>query len=179
MSRAMLLACHATSLKQRSRLPLICRSLVKDPRTTLGLLVYLSSIAIPFVWLVWDEKPLPQVAVLQGHQCWVQSVAFAPDGKTLVSAGGMHGQVGEAILWDVSTRTERMRLPNLPDLVSSVSYAPDGATLATAGYDKTVKLWDTATGEVRTTFRGENPLTAMAFAADGRLAASASFQEQA
>ncbi|HEV3446875.1 MAG TPA: hypothetical protein VG099_19710, partial [Gemmataceae bacterium] len=96
----------------------------------------------------------------------------------MASAGGIHGKAGEAVLWDLSTQTERMRLPELSDLVANVRFAPDGATLATAGYDKTVKLWDTATGKVRTTFRGENPVIGVAFSADGELAASASFQER-
>ena len=106
---------------------MVCHSFVKDPKTALGLLVYLSSIAIPFGWLLWDDKQLPQVVVLHGHQFWVQSVAFAPDGKTLASAGGIHGKGGEAVLWDLSTQTERMRLPELPDLVASIRFAPDGA----------------------------------------------------
>src|SRR5438132_888192 len=99
----------------------------KDARILLGMPAYLGSMAIAFLWLFGDDKHLSQPAILQGHEFWVQSVAFAPDGKTLASAGGLHGKAGEVILWDVSTRTERMRLPQVVDLVSCVRFSPDGA----------------------------------------------------
>ncbi len=31
--------------------------------------------------------------------------------------------------------------------VTSVAYSPDGKTLASGSYDKTIKLWDVATGK--------------------------------
>jgi WD40 repeat protein len=31
--------------------------------------------------------------------------------------------------------------------VFSVAYSPDGKTLASGSYDKTIKLWDVATGK--------------------------------
>src|SRR5262249_5889678 len=49
------------------------------------------------------RKERPQPAVLEGHRHWVCQVAFAPDGRTLVSAGGALDQAGEIILWDLAT----------------------------------------------------------------------------
>jgi WD40 repeat protein len=73
-----------------------------------------------------------------GHQDWVASVAFSPDGHTLVSAGG-----DETVrLWDVHGRKQLgAPLRYNAGHVYSVAVSPDGRTLATAGRDRTVRLW--------------------------------------
>ena len=104
-------------------------------------------------------------ATLKGHTEAVWSVAFSPDGKTLASAGGLCGKPGEIQLWDVATGKERATpspsgylntmLQKIQvyidqvniDVVRSVAYSPDGKTLASGSRNKTIKLWDVATGK--------------------------------
>ena len=43
------------------------------------------------------------------------------------------------------------RLEGHRDAVSCLAFSPDGKTLATGSYDRTVKLWDVATGRVKAT----------------------------
>jgi len=60
-------------------------------------------------------------------------------------------------------------------MVYSVSYSPDGKTLASGSYDKTVKLWDAATGKELATLKGHSgPVQSVAFSPDGKTLATAS-----
>ena len=76
---------------------------------------------------------------MTGHADWVWSVAFSPDGKTLVS-GSNDGTVR---LWDVTTQQQIGDPLNGHDgVIRSVAFSPDGKTLVSGGADGTARLWD-------------------------------------
>jgi WD40 repeat protein len=77
------------------------------------------------------------VRILEGHKGPVWSLSFAPDGKTLATAG----EDGTVRLWELATGQERVRLTGHRGRVSAAAFAPDGDTLATGGIDGRALLW--------------------------------------
>jgi WD40 repeat protein len=68
--------------------------------------------------------------------------------------------------------------PATPRDVTSVAFSPDGRLLASGSYDKTIKLWDVATGSLVRTLSGHtDDVYSVAFSPDGRLLASGSGDE--
>lgn len=80
------------------------------------------------------------------HISLVESLAFAPDGKTLAT-----GSYQEVKLWDLEKGTVRQTLTGFTDRVVTLNYSSDGKYLATGGgaptEDGEVKLFDAATGK--------------------------------
>jgi WD40 repeat protein len=124
-------------------------------------------------------KELPSPAK---HKDWIRSVAFSPDDKLLVSAGGSefrperNGGVttGEVKLWDRTTNAERGNFAGHTSKVFSAAFSPDGQTVATGSADQTVRLWDVATLKERAVLKGHtNAVWSVAFSPDGKIVASA------
>ena len=72
------------------------------------------------------------------HTNWVESVAFSPDGRTLV--GG--SPYNKMLLWVVATGQEIGTLTGHTWYLVTLAFSPDGMTLASGSYDGTILLWD-------------------------------------
>ena len=51
--------------------------------------------------VLWDVQRRARRITLHGHANWVESVVFAPMGRTLVSAGGAGARPGEVCFWEL------------------------------------------------------------------------------
>ena len=67
----------------------------------------------------------------------VDSVAFSPDGKSIVS-----GSNGFLRLWDVVTGQQLRVLQGKMGQVNSVAFSPDGTHIVSGSADKKVRVWD-------------------------------------
>jgi WD40 repeat protein len=90
---------------------------------------------------LWDVGEGKLLAELEGHKAKVESVAFAPDGKTLVSSS----RDQTIRLWDVAKREAVRRIDVSGCLVAM---SPDGKKLASGGgWAETIQFLDQDTGE--------------------------------
>jgi WD40 repeat protein len=97
----------------------------------------------------------------------VYSVAFSPDGKSVVS-GGLDGTV---VLWDVARGKEIARMTH-EDWVYSVAFSPDGAYVLSAG-NLMVCVWEVPSGSKIACMLHENDVTSATISPDGNYVASA------
>ena len=72
-----------------------------------------------------------------GHEGWVSSVAFSPDGKQIVS-----GSADNTIrLWDLHGNQIGQPFQGHENLVMSVVFSPDGKQIVSGSTDNTIRLW--------------------------------------
>lgn len=110
----------------------------------------------------------------------VNAVHFSADGKTLVTASGISGLRGVATIWSVDSGKILREIGSEAhrDILFDAEFSPDGLWLATAGYDRVIRLWETATGKFIRDMSGHNgAVFDLAFSPDGKLLASASADE--
>jgi WD40 repeat protein len=94
------------------------------------------------------------------------AVAFAPDGKTLVSCGKADRMLR---LWNVATGEELRTFEGYAGGSTSLALSPDGNLLAAGAEDNAVRLWDVANGkELHVDAGHRNRIYQISFAADGK-----------
>lgn len=98
------------------------------------------------------------------HGGEVFACAYAPDGRTALSAGWD----GCLMLWDVETGAALHQLPAGPRPLSACAFGPNGEWVS-GSMDGVLCGWDPTTGQMKWKQMGHTrPVSAVAFAADGR-----------
>lgn len=103
----------------------------------------------------------------------VRSVAFSPDGRSLVS--GSNDNIVR--LWDLRTGEAQMLgqcdfCESGFSYVSSVSFSPNGDYVVSGSSDQTVRIWHTRDGQTRILGRCDDAVCTVAYSPDGKSVAS-------
>ncbi|MDE0085217.1 MAG: hypothetical protein OXU23_05860 [Candidatus Poribacteria bacterium] len=133
---------------------------------------YLAAAGSAGIW-VYDVTIHHEVALLTGNTGSVSSVAFSPDGSTIVSGYGS----GSILVWDVKTGKHKRTLQPDQEWVSSVAFSPNGKIIASGGACEEglcpgITLLDIQTGEQLKSFGGLHTTLSVCFSPDGKTLAS-------
>ncbi|MDE0297185.1 MAG: cohesin domain-containing protein [Candidatus Poribacteria bacterium] len=119
---------------------------------------------------------LPEGATQRIGKGAIWEIAYSPDGKYLAVASSIG-----TWLYNSRTGSELALLTGHSYGATSIAFSPDGQTLATGGDwpDRTIRLWDTATGVHKRTldviaFDGRS----LAFSPDGKTLAGATYDRK-
>lgn len=109
---------------------------------------------------LWDLDTLQPIGTLSGHLDIIPAIAFAPDGKVLVS-----GSADKTIcFWDVSTGRRLSSLSLHSDTVLALALSADGQYLASSSFYDPITLWDFSNGSKRHPLSGHTQrVDALAF----------------
>ena len=84
----------------------------------------------------------PPFATFKGHEGWIGSVAFSPNGKLILSGG----EDKTLELRNADTDGEKPFLQGTNRGLRAWP-SPDGRRVASGGWDRVLKIWDVASGK--------------------------------
>ena len=112
----------------------------------------------------------------------ITSVTFAPDGKTIASAGDLEEEDGThhgaIVLWDISDADDissTTAVDTHDGTIYSLQYSPDGRYFASGAENGTIRLWNAADNSCTILMTGSgDTVSSVAFSPNGKFLASAS-----
>jgi len=124
---------------------------------------------------VWDVETGKVKFQLGGHQDYIASVSFSPDGNEIVTSSGD----STARLWMSDGQLVKELRGHTRPLVLAL-FSPDGKFVVTASADNTVRVWDSLDGKPITEYRGHSQaINNLSFSADGKFIITASDDQTA
>ncbi len=123
--------------------------------------------------LLGFEEDAPSTA-FAGHSGPVMAIAWSPDGRMALSAGGSLSEDRNAggdkaiRIWDAAKGVQKAKLLGHSGTVRAAAFLPDGRRVISASTDGTVRLWDAQTGsELRVLASVPEIISSLAVSKDG------------
>ncbi|WP_179953293.1 PD40 domain-containing protein [Desulfobotulus mexicanus] len=104
------------------------------------------------------------VHTFTGHSDSVNSVAFSPDGKNILSGSADQ----RLMLWDLVSNANTKTFTGHSGQIYSVTFSPDGKSILSGSWDDTIKLWDLASGKAIKSIAIGSDVNDAAFSPDGK-----------
>lgn len=121
---------------------------------------------------IWDRMTQTAQVTLTLDAA-VQDVAYAPDGSVLVAIC----EDGSVVVWDVASFQQRYHRVAHTGIIWGVQFNSTGTQFATASRDKTVRIWETVTGENVATFMYNAGVVGVAYSPDDLMLATCTEQD--
>ncbi len=96
------------------------------------------------IWNATSGAPLRRIKNVPER---VYSVAYSPDGSLMAVAGGTPGQSGEVKLFKPADGALVKEVVTMADVAYRAVFNPAGTKLATAGADRSIRVFDVASGK--------------------------------
>ena len=115
---------------------------------------------------LWNLETGEPLRVLAGHSHWVHSLAFAPDGQSLIS-----GSADKTVrVWSLVQTDDASLTFEHPDRVRSVAFGPGSRFITSGSEGGVIRVWDLETGKPVLSFAGHSgPVLSVAIDSDGRV----------
>jgi WD40 repeat protein len=134
---------------------------------------------------LWDCATGKLIRELAAPPNGIASMLTFNDGRLLAFERGDPEEAGETTvaLWDLTANRVVRRFTGHRGLVNGLALSADGRSVASRGSDRTIRVWEVATGQERCRFRDPGELNGwtgtqfLAFAPDGRTLVTAATLE--
>ena len=106
---------------------------------------------------IWDSNTLGEIAVIPWYSKVAYFFAMSPDDSIAIISGEY---VGTIKLLDIVSRREITTIEGHIDDIESCIFSPNGKWFVSISHDKTLRIWNTETGRILSTFISDASLYA-------------------
>ncbi len=130
---------------------------------------------------IWDSATGGLVRKCDGEDDLFRlgCATWSPRGKYVAAAGGYYTKrQGLGRLWFADTGKEAARLEAHPGYIQAIRFFPDDNRVATAGFERAIRIWESATGKLLSQIAVGAPVNSLDISPDGLLIACATIAGQ-